>query len=409
MFVGLALLFVGFWGYVLIRGWDISLAMLAIVPYRTISNYLFAAMPLFLMMGIFVTNTGFAEDLFYSFHKWIGQLRGGLAMATAIASAILGVITDSMVAVITLGKAAVPEMRKYKYDDSLANASVAGGASLASLVPPSVGFIMYGMLTGQSVGKLYIAAVIPSIFLTVAIMFLIGFMARIKPKLAPPGPKTSFKEKLVSIKFTWGVMAIFILIIGGIYAGIFTPTEAGAIGAFGSLVIGLIGRRFTKKSLIDSILETAQMMAMIVVLVAGAFVFANMMTISKIPFALANFVAGLEVSRYVVIAAIMLIYVIMGMFSDIMPILIITIPIFFPLIQNLGFDPIWFGVIMCIVAEMGMITPPIGMNVFILSGITKTPINVIFRGVWPFVLLLLFSIVILTIFPQIVLWLPSTM
>jgi tripartite ATP-independent transporter DctM subunit len=366
-------------------------------------------MPLFLMMGIFVTNTGFASDLFKSAHQWIGQLRGGLAMATSIASAILGVITDSMVAVITLGKAAVPEMRKYKYDDSLANASVAGGASLASLVPPSIGFIMYGMLTGESVGQLYIAAVIPSIFLTLAMLFLIGFMVRINPKLAPPGPKTSFKEKVVSIKFTWGVAALFILIIAGIYAGVFTPTEAGAVGAFGALVIGLIGRRFTKKSLIDSILETAQMTAMIVVLVAGAFVFANMMTVSKLPFALANFVAGLEVSRYVVMAVIFLIYIIMGMFSDIMPCIIVTIPILFPVIQTLGFDPIWFGVVMCLLAEMGMITPPIGMNVFILSGITGTPINVIFRGVWPFVVLLLFSIVVLTIFPQITLWLPSTM
>ncbi len=407
--MGLALLFVGFFGYILIGGWDKSLAMLAVIPYRTISNYTFAAMPLFLMMGIFVTNTGFASDLFKTGYKWIGQLRGGLAMATSIASAVLGVITDSMVAVITLGKAAVPEMRKYKYDDSLANASVAGGASLASLVPPSIGFIMYGMLTGQSVGQLYIAAVIPSIFLTVAMLFLIGFMARLNPKLAPPGPKTNFREKVVSLKFTWGVAALFILIIAGIYAGVFTPTEAGAIGAFGALVIGLIGRRFTKKSLIDSILETAQMTAMIVVLVAGAFVFANMMTVSKLPFALANFVAGLEVSRYVVMAVIMLIYVIMGMFSDIMPCIIITIPILFPVIQTLGFDPIWFGVIMCLLAEMGMITPPIGMNVFILSGITGTPINVIFRGVWPFVVLLLFSIIILTIFPQIALWLPSTM
>ncbi len=409
MWVGLALLFVGFWGYVAIRGWDISLAMLAVVPYRNIANYTFAAMPLFLMMGIFVTNTGFASDLFITAHKWIGQLRGGLAMATAIASAILGVITDSMVAVITLGKAAVPEMRKYKYDDSLANASVVGGASLASLVPPSIGFIMYGMLTGESVGKLYIAAVIPSIFLTVAMLFLIGFVARLNPKLAPPGPKTSFKEKIVSVKFTWGVAALFILIISGIYAGVFTPTEAGAIGAFGSLVIGFVGRRFTRQTLVNSILETAQMTAMIVVLVAGAFVFSNMMTVSKLPFALADFVAGLTVSKYAVMAVIMFIYILMGMFCDIMPCIIVTIPILFPVVKTLGFDPIWFGVIMCILAEMGMITPPIGMNVFILSGVTGTPINVIFRGVWPYVALLLLSLIILTIFPQIVLWLPSTM
>ena len=403
------MLFVGFGGLVAILGWDVALSVVGTVPYRSISNYTFAAMPLFMMMGIFVTNTGFASDLFNTAYKWIGQLRGGLAMATSVACAILGVITDSMVAVITMGKAAVPEMRKYKYNEALSNASVVAGASLASLVPPSVGFILYGMLTGESVGALYIAAVIPGIFLTVMMLLTIGVWAKINPKLAPAGPKTSVKEKVVSLKNTWGVAALFILIIVGIYAGIFTPTEAGAVGAFGALVIGLLGRRFTKKTLIESILETAQMTAMVVLLVAGAFVFTKMMTVSKLPFMLADFVTGLAVSKYLVLTAIILIYIILGMFCDIMACIIITIPILFPVIEALGFDPIWYGVLIVIVAEVGMITPPVGLNVFLLSGITKTPINVIFRGVWPFVVIILLSIVILTIFPQIVLWLPGTM
>lgn len=403
------MLFVGFTGLVAILGWDIALPVVGTVPYRTISNYTFAAMPLFMMMGIFVTNTGFASDLFNTAYRWIGHLRGGLAMATSVACAILGVITDSMVAVITMGKAAVPEMRKYNYGESLSNASVVAGASLASLVPPSVGFIMYGMLTGASVGELYIGAVIPGIFLTAMMMLLIWVWAKINPETAPAGPKTSFKEKVVSLKYTWGVATLFVLIIAGIYTGVFTPTEAGAVGAFGALVIGCAGRRFTRKTIVASVLETAQMTAMIVLLVAGAYVFTKLMTVSKLPFMLADFVIGLGVSKYVIMAVVVLIYVLLGMFCDIMACIIITIPILFPVIEALGFNPVWYGVIIVIVSEVGMITPPVGLNVFLLSGITKAPVNVIFRGVWPFVVVIMLSIVILTIFPEIVLWLPSTM
>lgn len=409
MWVGLAMLVIGFWGLVTIIGWNEALSVLALTPYSAVADYTVAAIPLFILMGMVVYHMGFASDLFYSANKCIGQLPGGLAMASSAACAILGVVTDSPVAVITLGKVAVPEMRKYHYDDSLANASIVAGAALASLIPPSVGFIVYGMLTGASIGELYIAAVIPGIVLTVLIMLFIGIRARINPRLAPPGPKTNFKEKIVSLKYTWGVGLIFVLILVGIYAGVFTPTEAGAIGAFGALVTSLFARRLNRQNLINSILETAQMTAMIVLLIVGAFTFIKLMAVSKLPFMLADFVIGLALPKYVVMTIIILIYIVLGMFCDIMAAIMLTIPVIFPVVVALGFDPLWYGVLIVIVAEMGLITPPIGMSVFMLSGITKTPISTIFRGVWPFVAIEIIFVAILTAFPQIALWLPSTM
>jgi len=409
MYIGFAMMIVGFAGLIAIMGWNHALIILGTVPFRGVADYTFAAMPLFMMLGVVVSELGFASDLFYSGYKWIGQVRGGLAMATSVACAILGVVTDSMVAVITLGKSAIPEMRKYHYDESLSTASVVAGASLASLIPPSIAFIIYAILTGESIGKLYIAAIIPGILLTIVIIALIAVMVRINPRLATAGPKTSFKEKLISLKFTWSVGVIFVLILGGIYAGIFTPTEAGAIGTFGAVIIGLASRRLTRKNLVKSILETAQMTAMVVFIVGGAFVFLKMMTVSKLPFTLADFVVGLQVSKYLVMLVIILIYILLGMVSDIMGAILITVPILFPVIQSLGFDPIWFGVIMVILLELGFITPPIGMNVYILAGITNTPLGIIFRGVWPFVITIIIFVIIMVIFPEIVLFLPSTM
>ena len=403
------MLFVGFAGLVAILGWGRAFSIVALTPYSAISDYTVAAIPLFILMGMVIYTAGFAKDLFHSAYKWIGQWRGGLAMASSVACAILGVVTDSPVAVVTMGKVAVPEMRKYNYDDSLATASIVAGASLASLVPPSVGFIVYGMLTGESIGKLYMAAVVPGIVLTVLIMLLIGLWVRINPRLAPVGPKTSFKEKIVSLKYTWGVGLVLVLILVGIYAGVFTPTEAGAIGAFGAIVISLIARRLNGQNLLNAVLETAQMAAMIVLLIIGAFTFIKLMAVSQLPSMLADFVIGLHLSKYLVLALTILIYVILGMFCDIMVAILLTVPVLVPVIVAMGFDPVWYGVLLVVVIEMGLISPPIGMNVFMLSGITGTPIGTIFRGVWPFVAIELVFVVILTTFPQIALWLPGTM
>jgi len=409
MWIGLAMLFTGFWGIVAISGWDASLMVLATVPYRNISNYIFAAIPLFLLMGVIVYSSDFGSDLYGAANKWLGQIRGGLAMATNLAAAILGVITDSMVAVITLGKVAMPEMKKYNYDNSVSAGSIVGGASLASLVPPSIGFILYGMLTGESIGKLYIAAILPSIFFIVLMLTGIYIRIRLQPGLAPAAPATSFREKISSLKSVWGVGMILIFILAGIYAGVFTPTEAGAMGAFFTLVLSLITRRLKLQSLLNSLIETTQMTSMIVLLVIGAYTFTNLMAMSQLPFVLTDFISDLNVSKYVILAAIVLIYLILGMFTDIMAAILISIPILFPLVKHLGFDTLWFGVLIVIVIELGSMTPPIGMNAFVLSGITNIPMNTIFRGVWFYLAIILIGIVIMTIFPEIVTFLPNTM
>lgn len=409
MWIGFAMMLVGFCGLVAILGWKGSLSILGTVPYRGVADYTFAAMPLFIMMGVIVHELGFASDLFRTGYTCIGQFRGGLAMATAFACAILGVITDSMVAVITLGKSAIPEMRKYEYDESLAAASVVAGGSLASLMPPSIAFIIFAILTGESVGRLYIAAVVPAVVMTLMLIGLIIILVKINPQLAKAGPRTTIKEKVLSLKFTWSIGSLFVLILGGIYAGIFTPTEAGAIGTFGAIVIGIISRRLNRNNLVKSILETAKMTAMIVFITAGAFVFLRLMTVSQLPFTLADFVANLQISKYVTIAFIVLVYIILGMISDVMGAILITVPILFPVIQKLGFDPIWFGVMIVIVLELGFITPPIGMNVFILSGISNISISTIFRGVWPFIVTILVFVFLLIVFPQIALFLPNLM
>lgn len=409
MWIGFVMLLVGFCGLIVLSGWHQALSVLSIVPYNAIGDYTFSAIPVFFFMGSVLVQTGLGSELFYTANKWIGQYRGGLAMATVVAAAVLGVITYSMIACIILAKVAIPEMKKYDYDDSLASASVLCGASLASLIPPSIGFILFGMLTGTSVGKLYIAGVVPGICLMVLMVILVGITVNINKKLASPSVKTTFKEKLVSLKQTWALIIIFGSCVLGIYFGVFTPTEGGAVGSAATIVIGLITRKLNFKKLTASILETAEATAMITLLVSGAFVFMKTITLSNIPFTLANFIAGLHVSKYLVLLFIAVIYIIFGMFSDIMACIFLTVPIIFPLVTVLGVDPLWFGVFVVILIEMGFISPPIGMNAFMLSGITKIPLNKIFKGSWSFLGVMALFLIIITIFPKIVLWLPGTM
>jgi tripartite ATP-independent transporter DctM subunit len=409
MWVGFAMLFVGFWAIVIIEGWNVGLTVLATVPFRQVGNYTLASIPLFMLMGVVLEKTDIGSDMFFSAYKWFGQIKGGLAMAVTLVAAILGVVTDSLVAAITLGKVAMPQMRKYKYNDIIASSSIVAGASTASLIPPSVGFLLYAVLTGESAGKLFVGAIFPGIVLLCTIILIIYVWVKIKPDLAPAGPKTGFIEKISSLKYTWSVFLIILLIIGGIYAGIFTPTEAAAIGAFFSMVITFVSRRLDIKRFLSTITETAQMMAMMILTITGAFIFQTMITLSNLNFHLGSFITGLDLPYYLIMGIIILIYIVIGMFCDIWTGIVLTVPILYPVIISLGYDPIWFGVILVILIEMGCITPPIGMNIFMFSGVTGTPVNTIFKGIWPFVLAELICVVILMIFPQIVTFLPGTM
>ncbi|MFC1533036.1 TRAP transporter large permease [Thermodesulfobacteriota bacterium] len=408
--IGFAMAFVGLTGLTYLKGFENALAVLAIVPYGQIANYAITVVPLFVLMGSIASNAGISGDLYETAHKWFGQLPGGLAIATIGACAAFAAICgSSMATATTMGRVALPEMKKHQYDPALASGVVASGATLGILIPPSLGFIIYGILTEQSIGELFMAGILPGILLSVLFMITILIITKFNPNAALPGERTTFREKIISLKKTWAMLLLFLLVMGGIYMGVFTPTEAGGIGAFGSIIITGCMRRLSGKIFIESLTETAQTTAMITVIIIGAFVFMHFLTISKAVFAMAGFVGDLPFPSYGIFMIVILIYLIIGMFLDVMAGMVLTIPIIFPVITQLGFDPIWFGVMCVILMELGLITPPVGLNVFVLSGTADVPIGTIFRGVTPFVVAMLFCISILTIFPEIALFLPSLM
>lgn len=410
MWLGAAMAFVGTFGYAAIEGFGPALGVLATVPYGTIADYMLTVLPLFILMGNIVSETGICGDLYKMGHKWVGALPGGLAMGTVGACGLFAAVCGmSMVTTVTMGTIAVPEMRKYGYDDRLATGCVAGGASLGVLIPPSLGFILYAILTEESVGALFMAGIFPGIGLALTFIVIIYIMTKRNPSLGPPGPKTTFKEKMGSLKYTWSVFTLFLIVMGGIYMGVFTPNEAGALGSFGAILITFISGRLSLKIVGNTLLQAGQITAMIVVIITGAMILMRFLAISQLPFMISDFVSSLEFNRFVIFGIIILIYIALGMFLDIISAVVLTIPIIFPTIKALGFDPIWFGVIVVIVMEMGVITPPVGMHAFFLSSVTKVPLNVIFRGVVPFVAAMLFFIIVLAIFPQIALFLPNLM
>lgn len=410
MWIGAAMAMVGFLGYVVIMGFEPACGVVSQIPFTTMASYVLTTVPLFILMGSFIANTRVGKDLFDTAYTWIGQLRGGLAMATVFACALAGAIMGvSGPAAITMGKVALPSMRKYKYDDTLATAAICAAGTLAFLIPPSVAFIIYGLLTEQSIGLLFIAGVFPGILLAGLYALTIFGLTTLRPKLGPAGPKTSFTEKIMSLKGVWHALLLFLIVFGGIYGGVFTPTEAGGIGAFGALVITVLVGQLSFKTLRESLMDATKVTGMVMLLIIGAYILMKFMAVSRLPFALSEVVAQLGLPTPAVFAAIVLLYLILGMFLDIFSAVIVTIPVIYPLVLSLGFDPIWFGVIVVIVCEVGLITPPVGMDVFQVSGATGVPTFTIFRGVWPFVLAALVCIAILAIFPQIALFLPSTM
>ena len=410
MWIGLAMALVGSLGILYLQGFKQAFGVMGTVPYETVAYYPMAALPLFVLMGVIVGNTSMGEDLYDAAYKWVGTLRGGLASATVLACAVFAAITgSSATGTVLMGKVALPQMRRYKYDDAIASGCIASAGTMGILIPPSMGLILYGLLTEQSVGKLFIAGFLPGLLLTILLILAIIITTSFRPEAGPAGPKTAFKVKVASLKRTWHVVLLFLLVLGGIYGGIFTPTEAGAIGAFGAFVIVAITGQLTRQVFLDILKEAGWTSAMIFLIIIGAFIFMRFLGISKLPFALVEIIEQLQVSKYVIFAGIILLYIILGMFLEVYSAVTFTIPIIYPVIIALGFDPIWFGVIFVLVIEMGLITPPVGMNAFILGGMTGIPLHTIFRGIVPFFLAMLVCIFLLTIFPEIALFLPGLM
>jgi tripartite ATP-independent transporter DctM subunit len=408
--IGAGMAIVGFLGFAAVVGFEPALGVLRTVPYTTFSEQSLSVIPLFLLMGAFAFNSGMSEDLFNAVYKWLGHFRGGVAMATIVACACFAAISGSSLATAaTLGAIALPEMKKYKYQDALATGAVAAGGSVGILIPPSVILILYGIITEQSIGKLFLAGIIPGLMEAGFYIITVYYMTSLDPKRGPRGPKTTFKEKVGSLKSAWEVMLLFIVVIGGIYKGIFTPTEAAGIGAFGTFFFALLRKRLTWGSFKLSLTDTIQTTGMLFLIILGAMIFGYFLSVTRLPMEFASVVSDLPVNRYVVLVIILVITLLLGCIMDSMAIVLLTIPVFYPLIQQLGFEPIWFGILVVRVTEMGLITPPVGLNVFIIKGISGVPIRTIFKGIFPFLMADLVQVIVLLSFPQITMFLPNLM
>jgi tripartite ATP-independent transporter DctM subunit len=409
--IAVAMGLTGVVGLMIVVGWQAGLSVLKTAPFASIAKYGFSVVPLFILMGNFCFHAGASRDLYYTVSKWIGHFRGGIAMATVGACAGFAAVSGSSLATAaTMGTVALPEMNKYKYNKSLAAGAISAGGTLGILIPPSTVLVIYGILTETSIAKLFLAGFIPGILEAVFYMSTIAIVCRCKPHWGPPGKRHPMKERLVSLKDTWTIMVLFLGVIGGIYAGIFSPTEAAAVGATGALLLGAVRRRLSMASLYSSVEGAVKTTAMIFAILIGAMVLGYFMSATRLPFELARMVGELEVNRYLILAAIIGVYVILGCLLVPMAMVILTIPIVFPLVTGQGFDPIWFGIITVRIFEIAQITPPVGMNVFIIKGVAKdVALEDIYRGIIPFFIADLLHVALIIAFPQIVLWLPSLM
>ncbi|MDD3023640.1 MAG: TRAP transporter large permease [Syntrophomonadaceae bacterium] len=409
--IAYAMALVGFVGFTYMTTFSAALDMVAKELISTFSSYSLSVIAMFAWMGFLAFYSGIGTKLYIFAYKLIGHWPGGLAIATQAACAIFGAICGSNTATAaTMGAIALPEMKKYNYDTSLATASVAAGGVLGVLIPPSVIFIVYGMATEQSIGSLFIAGIVPGILLMVLYQLTIYILTKRNPQLGPPGPRSNWRERLNALKNGLGeVLVIFSLSMGGLFKGWFTPTEAGAIGAFGVLAVALISRSITWEGFKKSLYDTTRTTAMIMLLIAGSVIFGRFMAVSRVPFELATWTGALDLPNFVVMAVILLIYLVLGCFIDALAMILLTIPIFYPIaINTLGYDPIWFGVVIVLCVAMGVITPPVGMNVYIIKGVAPdVPLETIFKGIWPFLGAIVVCLAILIAFPAISTFLPN--
>ncbi|MEW6668658.1 MAG: TRAP transporter large permease [Thermodesulfobacteriota bacterium] len=411
MHLGLAMGLFGFLGLLHHRGLNHALGELMTVPYALFSYYDLTVIPLFILMGQICFHAGMSADLFGTGYKWFGRMRGGLAMATVAACAGFAAVCGSSPATaVTMGLVALPEMKKYQYDKALATGSVAAGGTIGVLIPPSLSFILYGIMTGQSIGQLFLGGVLPGVLQAILFIVTIYLLCTKNPGLGPGGPGAGLREKIVSLKNTWIVLFLFIAIIGSLYMGICTPTEAAAVGAFLAFVFGAAKRRFTWKSVRATFQDTVRSTSMLMIIFAGATIMSHFLAVTRLPTMLANVVVAMEVNRFLILGLILFIYVILGCLMDPGSMLLLTIPTFYPVIVALHFDPIWFGVLVAVMTEVGCITPPVGLNVFVIHGIAPdVPMYTIFRGIIPFLVTNAVLIAVLILFPPLALLLPSTM
>jgi C4-dicarboxylate transporter DctM subunit len=409
--IAFAMALVGAGGMYVLNGPRAAMGIMAQVTSEVGVSSSLVVLPLFVLMGTLVTRSGMSEGLYNAANRMVGHFRGGLAMATVVAcggfSAICG---SSLATAATMTRVALPQMRDYKYDDRLAAGSIAAGGTLGILIPPSIIMVIYGTLTGVSVGKLFFAGILPGILTILLYMGAIAIVTWFDPLQGPPGKRFSWRQRLASLKDVWGVALLFILIMGGIYIGAFTPTEAAGIGAAGALLFALGKRTLTWRAFVSVLLETAEITAVMFMVLIGALIFANFMNEVGFAKGLTALVSDIDVNRYVVILIIVAIYVVLGCVFESISMIMLTVPIFFPVVEALGFDLIWFGILVVVVTEIGMITPPVGLNLFVIKSVMPdVSTNAVIRGILPFLGADVVRLVLLIAFPAISLFLPSLM
>jgi len=408
--VAFCLIILGFAGLAIIIRVEPALSSIAIIAFERGTAYDFAVAPLFLLMSAFVSRSDIGKEAYEMARTWVGQFKGGLAMATSVAAGLFAACCGSSLAsALAMGKIAYPEMKRHNYDSKLSTGIIAAGGTLGILIPPSMGFILIGILTQMSIGKLFIAGIIPGIICVVFYMVTIAIMCKINPQIGPASPKTTIRQKFGSLRLTWPVLLLFLLVIGGIYGGVFTPTEAGGIGAFGALVISLVRRQMDGRGIWECLLDTAKMSAMMMALIIGAFIFNQFLAVTRIPFVASEWVVGLGLNKYYILIIIIFLYIILGMIFDIYAILILTLPILFPTMTALGFNPVWYAVIMVRVIEVGLVSPPFGINLFGLAGVVDVPMGTLYRSVIPFIISDILNIALLIAVPSLSTFLPEMM
>ena len=407
--IAFAMAIVGFTGFIFLNGFESGFTLLVQDMYETFTSYPMSVIPMFVLMGSFAFAAGISQRLYKTAHVWFGAYQGGLTIATVLACASFSAICGSSVATAaTMGKIALPEMRRFKYSDALSTGTIAASGTLGIMIPPSTVLIVYGMLVEESIGKLFVAGIIPGIVLSLLFVLTVVIICLRNPELGPAGERTSFKNKLLSSSGVVEAALLFLLAIGGLFLGWFSPTQAGSIGAGGALFIGLVRRQFTWTKLIDSVKDGLRTSCMVLFILFGAVVFGHFMAITSIPFVLSEWVGSLPIPKIAIIGVIVLIFFLGGFFMDAMALIVLLIPIFFPLVISLGYDPIWFGVMIVIVSEIGVITPPVGVNVFVIKGIAPDiPLETIYKGILPFLAALIVLTVLITLFPRIATYLPS--
>lgn len=407
--VGFVMAAVGLAGFALIVSPGAALSMASTDLYTTFSDYSLTTIPLFVLMGQIAFHTGISQGLFNAAYHWIGRLPGGLAMSTIGACTAFGAICGSGPATsATIASVALPEMRRYKYDMELATGSVAAGGGLGMLIPPSIVFIVYAILTEQSIGALFIAGVVPGLFIAALFCLVIYINCKRHPQMGPPGPVFTWRQKFASLRGMWETMTLFILVMGGMFLGFYTATEAAAMGAAGTLIIALLKRRLSFPILFQCLKETIRTSCMVMTIVAGAIIFGHFLAVTQAPATLAGWLSSLPLPGWCIIGLIILFYLFGGLFLDALALDILTIPIFYPVIKALGYDLIWFGVMIVVVTQMGVITPPVGVNAYVVSGMARdVPLQKVFKGSLPFLWALVAAAILFTLFPQIILFGPK--